>query len=442
MASNKKNKKRRPATPKKKSPESARDGRNVKQRGVIQRSRRGKYRNAWLWAGIVVALIVAGRISFEIPRLLGKPGEETAVAEAPREAPILDGPGLSLAELQSQQLIINVHEHIQSLEYAPVYLDMMDELGIAKICLMGSSMFTLTLKEKYGFTRYDENNDELLKIVEAYPGRFEAWTVVDPTDPNKFRKFKDCVARGATGLKLYTGHGYVSKKNAFMFHTRAMDDREMLPLYKFCEENFIPVCIHVNPFDNGGDKGKPGFAQELIAVLTQFPDMKVDVPHFMLSSIKSTRLREYLDTFPNVYTDISFGDYFVAAGLKRISKSPDKFRRLFADYPDRIMYATDLVLTVGRNKTRQWVREQFTAYLDMLSKETYTTPILPGKQLRGLALPDALLERVLHKNYEDFVAKRPKGTRITRGIEWSRMGVKPIKRKPGQAFPPRPKRGG
>ena len=31
-----------------------------------------------------------------------------------------------------------------------------------------------------------------------------------------------------------------------------------------------------------------GFAEEFIAVLTQFPDMKIDCPHFMLSSIKGS----------------------------------------------------------------------------------------------------------------------------------------------------------
>ena len=46
---------------------------------------------------------------------------------------------------------------------------------------------------------------------------------------------------------------------------------------------------------------KSGFCEEFVAVLMQFPDMVVNCPHFILSSIKDSRLREFLDTFPNLY---------------------------------------------------------------------------------------------------------------------------------------------
>lgn len=404
---------------------------------------KGRYKpSPLLWIGIVAALLIWGRLlTIDIPRWYSAFQENRAVRAAESSlAAETQTPGLSREEIQAQKLVIDVHEHIGSLELASIYLDVMDEFGIRKMCLMGSSEFTLTLDESKGFTGYDRNNEELLKIVNAYPGRFEAWPTVNPLDPDKLTKFKNLVQRGATGLKLYLGHGYVTKKGEYIFHPVAMDDPGMLPIYAYCEENYIPVCIHVNPFDDGGSGGKPGFAQEFIAVLTAFPDMKIDAPHFILSSIRSQRLEEYLDTFPNLYTDVSFGDFFVEAGLKRISKNPEKYRKLFAKYPDRIMYATDLVLIKSPRQTKDWVREQHQAYLDMLSKETYTTPVVAGETLRGLALPGHLLERVLYKNYEAFVAKKPKGTVITREIRWDRMGVNQVHRKPGQAFPP-PKKG-
>jgi len=404
---------------------------------------KAKYKpSPMLWIGIVAALLIWGRLlTVDIPRCYDAFQEKRAVraAEVSLEAESRT-PGLSREEIQAQKLIIDVHEHIGSLELASIYLEVMDELGIRKMCLMGSSEFTLTLDESKGFTGYDRNNEELLKIVNTYPGRFEAWPTVNPLDPDKLAKFKDLVQRGATGLKLYLGHGYLTKKGEYMFHPVAMDDPGMLPLYAYCQEHYIPVCIHVNPFDDGGSGGKPGFAQEFIAVLTAFPDMKIDAPHFILSSIRSQRLEEYLDTFPNLYTDVSFGDFFVEAGLKRISKNPEKYKKLFAKYPDRIMYATDLVLIRSPRQTKEWVRNQHQAYLDMLSKETYTTPAVAGQTLRGLALPAHLLERVLYKNYEAFVAKKPRGTVITREIQWDRMGVKQVERKPGQALPP-PKKG-
>ena len=145
----------------------------------------------------------------------------------------------ALAGIRAAGLIIDVHEHIESIKMAPLYLEVMDELGIRTMCLMGSPKFTLTMNESYGFTGYDENNETLLEIVQAYPGRFEAWPTLSPTDPENLNKLKSLIARGATGVKLYNGHGYVTRKKEFMFHPVAMDDPKMLPVYAYCEENFI-----------------------------------------------------------------------------------------------------------------------------------------------------------------------------------------------------------
>jgi len=360
---------------------------------------------------------------------------EPTTAPARHGEPLTDwvDPGpMSLAEMKEKRLIVDVHEHIESLAEAPLFLKAMDQFGIQTMCLMGSSKFTLTLNEPVGFTGYDENNEELLKIVQAYPGRFEAWPTLSPEDPDKLAKIQDLVRRGATGVKLYTGHGYVTKKHEYMFHPVAMDDPAMLPFYAWCEENYIPIVLHVNPFGE-----KKGFAEEFVAVLTQFPDMKVVAPHFILSTVKSNRLQELLDTFPNLYTDVSFGDYFMKERLLYISKEPDKFKRIFKKYPDRFMFATDLVMIKGRKD--DWAPVQFQAYIDMLTKETYTSPAIPGVTLNGLNLPDDLLSRILFRNYHAFRKYRPVNTKPQGEIDWKRMSVSPVERKPGEAFPPVPK---
>ena len=338
-------------------------------------------------------------------------------------------PGETVRSLQASKLIVNAHEHIQSMEEAPKLLRAMDKYGIAKTVLMGSSWFTITLNWLVGFTRYAWNNEELIKIVNAYPGRFEAWPTVNPHDPNNVERIKDFVARGATGIKLYLGHGYtISNNGNYLFHTMAMDDPRMLPLYGFCEKNFVPICYHVNPF-------KPGFAEEFIAVLSQFPDLKIIAPHFILSSIKDSRLREFLDTFPNLYSDISFGhDTFLHDGLVRISKNPEKFRGLFTRYSDRFVFGSDLVITEIDFKNETWMGARLQAYYDMLSKERYTTPLVPGKTLLGLALSQEILEGILYNNYIVFMERKLQGTQISREIDWTNMGVKRTGRKPGTIF--------
>ena len=335
----------------------------------------------------------------------------------------------TLATLQAERRLIDVHEHIESIEEAPRFLAVMDRLGFDKLMLMGSSKFTLTLDHRVGFVDHDWNNEQLMQIAERYPGRFEAWPTVDPLDPDKLEKFRTLVERGATGLKLYIGHGLVNKYGGqYVFHTTAM----------VCMSDTTTLA-YVKP----SPKLAPGFAEEFVAVLDRFPDMKVDCPHYMLSSNLDSRLREFLDTYPNLYSDIGVGDSFVKACVKRVSNNPEKFRDIFFTYPDRFMFCADLVVTRHAFKSEKWIADEFQTYLDMLTKETYTTPVAPGVELNGLALPGELLERILCLNYHDFVAKKPVGTKITREIDWSKMGKNALTgRKPGEALPPLPKKKG
>ena len=329
--------------------------------------------------------------------------------------------------------IIDTHEHIQSAAQAPLLIAAMDALGIQKTILLGSSAFTLTQNPDLGFTGYDENNEELLKICQEYPGRFEAWVTLNPKDPNHLEKFKDYVKRGATGLKLYLGHGYVIPKTGqYLFHLMAMDDPALAPLYAYCRDNFIPVSMHVNPGPQ-----TPGFADEFVSFLTQYPDLKVIAPHFILSSIKETRMEELLDTFPNLYTDISFGhDEFLRPGLRRIARDPEKYRALIAKYPNRFLFSADLTITNAEGRDKQWIQDRLSAYIDMLSKKTYTTSLLPDEPLNGLELSGEALNAVLFNNYTVLMATRPSKTQITRTINWDRMGVAHTTRKPGEMIPP------
>ena len=349
------------------------------------------------------------------------------------EIPKAETPAEALKRIIASGRVVNVHEHIQDIRQAPTVLEAADKFGMGRTILMGSSWFTITLNERVGFTRYDWNNEELMKIAQEWPDRFLAYPTIAPDDPLKLEKIKDLVARGAKGVKLYLGHGFTKRDNEYMFHVMAMDDPEMFPFYEFCEQNYVPLCFHVQPF-------APGFAQEFIEVATRFPDLKINVPHFILSSIRQSRLREYLDTFPNVYSDISFGhDDFLIPGLKRISQNRNRFRQLFNDYPDRFMFGTDLVVTEHHSKTAEWFGHRAEAYYNMLTAKEYTVPFIPGETLRGLELTGPLLDNILYANYERFENMRPKGTKITRKINWDAMGVPKLEREPGQTFPAPPK---
>ena len=385
---------------------------------------------------VLVVLLGVAHAQLVVPKEVPTPDSSTRPEPTQTVTPETQASRLPSSEnptLSFSGLIVDVHEHIRDIEDVPRVLAAMDAVGISKTCLMGSSLFTLTLTPNAGFTKTDENNEELMKIREQYPGRFEVWPTMDPLDPRKLERFQALVQRGAQGLKLYLGHGYVVKETGkYMYHTMAMDDPRMIPVYRYCSSNFVPIVLHLQPDRKLG----PGFLEEFIAVLTEFPAMKIVCPHFILSSKSPKRLQELLNTFPNLHSDVSFGhDNFLIPGLKRISENPERFRELFARYPTRFMFSADLVVTDETVKTQAWIETRFQAYLDMLTKQTYTTSLVPGETLNGLHLSTDLLERICYKNFDDFIALKPNNTTPKKTVDWDTLGGPPANRKPGQTLP-------
>jgi len=167
-----------------------------------------------------------------------------------------------------------------------------------------------------------------------------------------------------------------------------------MPVYQFCEETGLPILFHVNA----------GYFQaEFENILQKFPKLKIICPHFCLSTIATERFEYLMDKYPNLYTDASFGLIdFLKDGLLRISKNPEKYRKLIEKYQDRILFGTDMVVTSADYKTSDWLAMVTRAYRDCLEKETYTFFAIEGMSLRGLHLDRKILEKIYYKNFERF----------------------------------------
>jgi predicted TIM-barrel fold metal-dependent hydrolase len=325
--------------------------------------------------------------------------------------------------------LINAHEHLQSRGELPLLLRAMDEIGIERVVILGSSAFTITSDYRFGFTRYDENNLEIISAATAHADRIEAWPTLDPLDLNKLDKLRTYHELGASGLKLYLGHGFVAPSaRDYLFSRIAMDDPRMDAIYEYCAMHRLPVCLHVNP----GPKA-PGFADEFVALLERHPRLLVNAPHWILSTGIPKRIMELLDVFPNLVTDVSFGvDEFLIAGLRRISQNPLRMRHVIEKHPDRFLFGTDFVVTCARHKTPEWMRTRVEAYLAMLTASQYETSLLPSEVLNGLALPVSILQRIACKNYAEFRSPARQLVAPRRPVDWSRMGVPRLRRSPGE----------
>lgn len=302
---------------------------------------------------------------------------------------------------KEEDYIINIHEHIQSTLQLPIMMSAMKATSIWAMGLIGSPIETIVLDGSTTFTKYDKNNEQLLKIANLNPGRFFVFCAVDPRDEDKLDKFKNCIENGGTGLKLYTGHG-------FYYETFGMrlDDPRISEIYEYCEKNGIPLVWHVN-----GRK----YLDEFENVLQEYPNLIVDCPHFCLLSGKLNELERIFDTYPNLYTDVSFGFIkYTAAGFKRLSKDPQKYREFFKKYKDRIMFGTDEVLTKIKWKDAEYLEARFWCYRDMLEQEIYSCSLVDDFEieedrkpieLNGLYLDDEVLNAVYRTTAEKFLGE-------------------------------------
>lgn len=289
----------------------------------------------------------------------------------------------------SDYKIVNTHEVVQSQADADKLADVMRSLGIQKTVLVAAPNQVIFFDGGSGFTGYDHSNDVVLQAQAARPSRFIAFCTVNLSKQGYMEEVADCVSRGAQGFKLYSGHSF--------FHDKALNDPLMFAFYDYAQTQKLPVIFHVN---------SAKFQDEFEAVLKLYPDMKVICPHFCLTSNNLQRLSYLLDTYPNLYADLSFGnEQYLKEGLERVSGEPAKYREFIERYADRFFYGTDIIVTDYEGKDREWLKKLFRIYRDVLEKETFTTFLTDDTEWKGLNLSPDILKKIYETNWKKFLAE-------------------------------------
>lgn len=143
-------------------------------------------------------------------------------------------------------------------------------------------------------------------------------------------------------------------------------------------------------------------------VLSRHPDMKVIAAHgawLMTQDAQLDFLRYMLDTYPNFNVDIS------ATMEYSNLQSYENLRDFYLMYQDRLIWASDMSdisteqsFNVRFNLCRNWFR--FLETTDSFGKEITNN----GKDLKGLGLPEEVLEKLYYKNVLRIYPDRVKET--------------------------------
>lgn len=260
------------------------------------------------------------------------------------------------------------------------------------------------------------------EMVKPHPGRFMVFTQIDWSkidDPafsaKMVEQIDDAVRRGARGLKVLKEFGLKVRGRSGTLV--AVDDPRLDPVWEECGRLGIPVAIHVtdpeaffHPVDGRNER-----YEELIA----HPDWSFHGHGFpSKESIIAARDRMFARHPRTTFVSLHVANWpedldYVSALLDRLSnvvvefgareaelgRQPRRAREFFLKYQDRILFGTDNPpkLEMYRNHFR-WL-ETDDEYFDY-----WGSPRQGRWKIYGLALPDAVLEKVYHLNAERVFA--------------------------------------
>jgi predicted TIM-barrel fold metal-dependent hydrolase len=256
--------------------------------------------------------------------------------------------------------VIDVHAHVNAITPAEVqaWVRTMDEVGIET---------TVILTGATG-PKFDRLVDLYLK---PYPARFQLYCGLDTSNfdrPDYPQRAVDelvrCYKKGARGVGELTDKGYGFGGDASLPRGKRLhpDDARLDRFWKKCAELRLPVNVHIadhpscwKPLDiyqertpdyqhfNLYGKDVPTY-EELIAIrdrtLAGHPTTRFIACHLGNQGHDLAALSKELDTYPNLYLDISARDY-------EVGRTPRTAAKFLTAYRTRVLFGSDM----GREKS-------------------------------------------------------------------------------------------
>ncbi len=321
---------------------------------------------------------------------------------------------------QAKFPVVDMHNHINDAS-SPENQDWHWEMEPSKLVKMMDRLNVRTIVILTGGWG-DKLQSILDKMVKPYPKRFIVYTEPDysrAAEPDFGKQtawqVRDSVRRGARGFKVLKELGLVCRDRAGRLIK--VDSPQWDPIWEECASLGIPVSIHsgdpaaffkpldkfnerydelvANPSWHFYGKDYPSLKQVLDAQFRLFK--KHRETNFVAVHMAYPENLDYaenlLDRCPNVMMDF-------AARAAELGRQPNRARKLFLDYSDRILFGID-------NRPGDGVYQNYFRWLE--TADDYFEPTgYPGQgrwKIYGLNLPDPVLKRIYHKNADRLFAR-------------------------------------
>ena len=298
--------------------------------------------------------------------------------------------------------VIDYHNHLDALDPNEV-LRVMDVCGVERIV-------NITMK----------TGEEALQILDRFRSadarRFATigwmdWSGVG--EPDFVRKTCErlelLVERGAQGIKFWKDLGLSVRDGEGQL--LRVDDERLAPIFDKAAELGIPVMFHIAdpdafflPVDEHNERyeelaahpdwsfwGSTYSKRELLdqrdRVIARHPKATFVAAHVAESSENLSRAAALLETYPNVYVDIS-------ARASELGRQPYTARKFFLRFAERILFGTDLL-------PEEVMYRLYFRFLET-ADEYFDYPSHASRQGRwkiyGLNLPEDILLKVYREN--------------------------------------------
>jgi predicted TIM-barrel fold metal-dependent hydrolase len=249
---------------------------------------------------------------------------------------------------------IDIHTHTSAVNKLAERVKLMDEVGIEK-------QIVLPDPPANSGPRFDALYAEYAK----FPGRFEMWCGLDVEELKKpdfkaavlVAELERCARIGAKGVGELSdkGEGLYLGRGGFGPHP---DDPRLDAVWEKCADLKLPVNLHMadpkwayEPMDEHNDglplvyrwrrDNKPnlvdheGLMQILERLVSRHPRTIFIACHFANLEYDLDRLGQWMDRYPNLYTDSAARHHYLAT-IPRFTAS------FIEKHQDRIMFGTDV----------------------------------------------------------------------------------------------------
>jgi predicted TIM-barrel fold metal-dependent hydrolase len=241
--------------------------------------------------------------------------------------------------------------------------------------------------------------------------RDETFAEVENSGEVEAERLRRSIAAGACGLKVWKTLGMTIRDRTGALVT--IDDERLAPLWRAAEQLRIPVLIHVadpiaffQPLDRRNERWDelrrhpewhrpPGIQPSHGALLAAFqrvlgrhPGTTFVAAHLAALAHDLDGLASLLDCHPNLHVDIS-------ATINELGRRPAAARRFFEMYASRILFGSDVPLSV-----RGYL--PILRFLETDDEDfSYSSARVPTQgrwRISGINLPDDVLQQVYAAN--------------------------------------------